>query len=157
MRLHGIVEKAWLLFFIYLFLYQDCRIVIPLHPMSCELWTTYLNFLSFCLLSHKVEKEHIYKDIRRIKLGDVNKALSTRPALASEFFFIFKKIKYKYKTFSDLLERVLSPNNKIQTCLFYVNKHIIKHTCHLPKYELKIELRRKKNTHVHWIWLIRDP
>lgn len=56
-RLHGVVERYGFLFFISLFLYQDCRIVILLHPMwAVWPWTSYLNFLSFCFLIFNVAK-----------------------------------------------------------------------------------------------------
>lgn len=77
------------------------------------------------------------------------------PGLPQQVFFFFplRKVKYKYRTSSDL-EKALSQNNRIETCLSHVNKYTIKHAYHFLKYELKTELRRKKKQ-IHLISLIK--
>lgn len=57
---------------------------------------------------------------------------------------------YKYWKSLNLLGRALSQNNRIPTCLFYVNKHVIKHTDHFQKYTLKLNWGGRK-LHVHLI------
>lgn len=58
-------------------------------------------------------------------------------------FFFFKKNKIQIRKSQDLLDKALSQNKKIKTCLFYVNKHVTKHTNHFLKYV--------KNTPIHLI------
>lgn len=119
--------------------------------MSCATWSN-LNFLSFCLLIHNVEKNPI-TSIELLgelnALGNVNKALSTGSA------FLQKKSKIQLqeilKTFWVSTELKQWDWNLTFLCKWTHNKACIP----LPKIWAKNWTEEKENTHVLLISLIK--
>ena len=62
-------------------------------------------------------------------------------------FLFFKKSDIQYWKFPDNFGRAHSGNYRIWTCLFYVSRHVVKHTDHFLKYMLKLNWGERQHSY----------